>query len=128
MRDRTTHTDALYEILEKELPARTTAEWLAAFEQAHIPATAVNSIEDLFSDPHLDAVGFFERVDHPGEGPLRLARFPVDLGSAPAPVAPRLGEHTVEVMGELGYSTSEIDELARDGAVLAEATSDRKGA
>lgn len=117
IRDRTEHIDDLYAMVEKELAARTTAEWLAAFEAAHIPATAVNSIEDLFTDRHLDAVGFFDRVDHPTEGPLRLARFPVDLGAGPPSVAPRLGEHTVEVMGDLGYSTAEIDDLVRDGVV-----------
>lgn len=117
MRDRTENIDALYEMLEKELLARTTSEWLAAFEIAQIPAMAVNSIEDLFSDPHLEAVGFFDRVEHPSEGPLRLARFPVDLGSDPLPIAPRLGEHTAEVLGDLGYSPDEIDGLVREKVV-----------
>ena len=67
---------------------------------ADIPVTAVNAIEDLFDDPHLKAVGFFEEIDHPTEGLLKNPRFPVQFSASPASVrrlAPNLGEHNGEV-------------------------------
>jgi len=63
----------------------------------------VNSLEDLFSDPHLVAVGMFEDVEHPTEGKLRMARHPIKYSRTPAEVRrlpPNLGEHTLEVLEE----------------------------
>lgn len=118
-RERTENIDELYAMLDRRLRDRTTAEWLELFSAAHIPATSVNAVEDLFDDPHLAEVGFFERVEHPTEGSLRLARPAVDLGGGSAAMrpAPRIGEHTGEILGELGYSSTEIEKLCREGAV-----------
>ncbi len=114
---RTRNIDALYALLEQEMSRRPTAEWRRHFSEADIPHGPVNSIEDLFDDPHLRATEFFRTIDQPGLGPVRLARSPIDMGGGaggPRP-APRLGEHTVEVLQELGMAPEEITGLTVDG-------------
>lgn len=117
---RTRHIDELYALVAHELPARTSAEWVAVLEPLGIPAQPVLSPDDLFDDEHLGAVGMFERAEHPSEGPVTLARLPMSFDGAHAPPvrgAPRLGEHGAEVLGEAGLSVEEIDRLRADGAL-----------
>ena len=74
----------------------TTAEWLAKLAAEDIPACAVNSIDDLYTDEHLTAVGLFSEVEHPTEGTLTMPRFPINFSRSPATIrrmAPNLGEH-----------------------------------
>jgi crotonobetainyl-CoA:carnitine CoA-transferase CaiB-like acyl-CoA transferase len=118
---RIAHVDALYTLIAELLTTRPTAEWLAAFETADIPAMAVNSLADLLTDPHLRATGFFERHDHPTEGWLKQCAVPMRFAATPGKIArpaPRLGEHTVEVLGEAGFVASEITGLAANGAIV----------
>jgi crotonobetainyl-CoA:carnitine CoA-transferase CaiB-like acyl-CoA transferase len=99
---RTQNAEAIGRFLAERLPARSTAEWLKLLTEVDIPACPVNSIEDLMADPHLRAVGLFETVEHPTEGRMTSARFPVRFSATPADVrrlAPNLGEHTDEVLG-----------------------------
>ncbi len=99
---RTQHAEAVGSFLATHLPARTNAEWLKVLTEVDIPACPVNSIEDLTTDPHLLAVGLFETVEHPTEGTMTTARFPVRFSRTPADIrrlAPNLGEHTDEVIG-----------------------------
>jgi crotonobetainyl-CoA:carnitine CoA-transferase CaiB-like acyl-CoA transferase len=88
--------------LTQQLSGRTTAAWLAALHAIDIPACPVNSIEALFADPHLSAVGFFSEADHPTEGRVTVSRFPATFSASPASIrrlAPNLGEHNAEVLG-----------------------------
>ena len=73
----------LYERLAACLPTSTTAEWLGALSEVDVPCSAVNTIDDLIDDPHLKAVGFFETVEHPSEGPLVNIRPPVRFSATP---------------------------------------------
>jgi crotonobetainyl-CoA:carnitine CoA-transferase CaiB-like acyl-CoA transferase len=117
---RTNNIDELYQILESELARRSSAEWVDQLTELNIPCSRVLSIADLMVDPHLDEVRFFTSCDHPTEGRLRLARLPVMFGSArPADItpAPRLGEHGVAVLRELGFEDAELAELIRDGVL-----------
>ncbi|MGW9131861.1 CaiB/BaiF CoA transferase family protein [Streptomyces sp. NPDC055681] len=119
IRERTEHIDELYALVNAELATRTTAEWQAEFDARDIPATRVNSVRDLFEDPHLQATDFFERIDHPTEGPLRLARPAVTLGLSETfeRPAPSLGEHTLEVVRELDFTPADIDRLVTSGVL-----------
>lgn len=101
---RTQHAEDMGRFLNEHMPLKTTAEWLKVLREADIPASVVNSLDDLFDDPHLQAVGLFEEMDHPTEGKLKVARFPVKFGKTPATIrrlAPTLGEHTQDILSEL---------------------------
>jgi crotonobetainyl-CoA:carnitine CoA-transferase CaiB-like acyl-CoA transferase len=98
---RTRNAEHVGRFLAGYLPRRTNAQWLEALHAIDIPACPVNSIEALFEDPHLKAVGLFEKALHPTEGELRICRFPVQFSRSPASVrrlAPNLGEHNAEVL------------------------------
>jgi crotonobetainyl-CoA:carnitine CoA-transferase CaiB-like acyl-CoA transferase len=98
---RTQHAEDMGHYIKEHLPLKTTAEWIAALRTADIPAHAVNRIEDLFDDPHLKAVRMFSEMEHPTEGKLKVARFPVKFSKTPASIrclAPNLGEHTDELL------------------------------
>jgi crotonobetainyl-CoA:carnitine CoA-transferase CaiB-like acyl-CoA transferase len=100
---RTRHAEDVGRFLAGHLLERTNAAWLSALQAIDIPACPVNSIEALFTDPHLTAVQFFEEAEHPTEGPLTVCRFPVQFSRSPASIrrlAPNLGEHNAEVLGD----------------------------
>jgi crotonobetainyl-CoA:carnitine CoA-transferase CaiB-like acyl-CoA transferase len=81
----------------------------------------VNTLEDLATDPHLVATGFWQFQDHPTEGRLRMPSFPVNFGSTPAMStrpAPRLGEHTEEILREAGLDAATIAALEAAGAAM----------
>ncbi|WP_081635631.1 CaiB/BaiF CoA-transferase family protein [Nocardia sp. BMG111209] len=88
--------DTVYALLGETFAERTTQQWLDLLRSLDIPAAPVRSLDDLFEDPHLNAVGFFETVDTP-QGPVRFPGPPTWFSRTPGHVAgpaPRLGEHT----------------------------------
>jgi crotonobetainyl-CoA:carnitine CoA-transferase CaiB-like acyl-CoA transferase len=100
---RTIHSTEVGAFLADKFRDRTNAEWLAALDAADIPCGPVNAIDDLFTDPHLAAVGLFQTVAHPTEGEIVTTRFPVRFGASPVELTrmpPRLGEHGVVVAVE----------------------------
>jgi len=102
MASRTLHAEAVGDYLALHLRSRTTQEWIEQFQKLDIPVSRVNSLEDLFKDPHLRAVGFFERIEHATEGTLINCRFPIHFGRSPTSLrrlAPNLGEHNAEIFG-----------------------------
>jgi crotonobetainyl-CoA:carnitine CoA-transferase CaiB-like acyl-CoA transferase len=101
---RTLHADHAGAFIAAELAEKTTREWMALFSQADIPASPVNSVEDLLADPHLQAVGFWRDMEHPTEGRLRVASPPGTWSRTPPEIrslAPNLGEHSDEILGRL---------------------------
>lgn len=111
----------LYAILADILPTRSSEEWLALFRRLDIPAAGMNTLDGVIDDPHLAAVGFFQHMTHPSEGAIRMPGIPVRVDGEQGQVrrpAPRLGEHTREVLTEAGLSSAEIDALCRSGAAL----------
>jgi len=114
---RVRHIRVLYGMLEEEAVKRTTAQWVEFCDRVSIPCMPVLGLEDLPADPHLQAVGLFGVAEHPSEGKYRSVRRPVDFSAAPFRIrrhAPRLGEHTAEVLAESGLSDPEIARLVAD--------------
>jgi crotonobetainyl-CoA:carnitine CoA-transferase CaiB-like acyl-CoA transferase len=98
--ERSRHINDLYAELSRIVATKTTAEWVALLEGADIPGTQVRTPEDLLDDPHLAAIDFFHRVDHPTEGELRTLGIPVTFSRTPGEIRslpPGLGEHTDEL-------------------------------
>jgi crotonobetainyl-CoA:carnitine CoA-transferase CaiB-like acyl-CoA transferase len=99
------NANRLYEHMANCLPERTTDEWLALFAEHSIPASRINSLDDLLVDPQLKATGLFVEREHPTEGRYIEVRPPVRFSAAPSPElmpAGRIGEHSEEVARELG--------------------------
>jgi crotonobetainyl-CoA:carnitine CoA-transferase CaiB-like acyl-CoA transferase len=79
----------------------------------------VNSLESLLTDPHLEATGFWQVMEHPTEGTLRMPGIPAAYSKTPASIRrlpPRLGEHSREILREAGLGEPEIEALLASGA------------
>ena len=117
--ERTKNIDALYEIVSDSMKTRTTSDWLITLTDADIPAGPMNSPEDLFDCPHLDAVGMFPEIEHPTEGRIKHIKVPVTFSKTPGGLyrhSEKLGESTHAVLSELGFSKAEIINLQNTGA------------
>ena len=113
--------DELYRMVAVAVEDWSTEDLLAALDAADIPAGPVHDLAAVYGDPHLEATGFFRHVEHPTEGLLVLTDVPVAFSRSPGEIgrpAPRLGEHSVELLGEAGYSPEEIDRMIRDGVTI----------
>jgi crotonobetainyl-CoA:carnitine CoA-transferase CaiB-like acyl-CoA transferase len=118
---RAAHIAEVYAYVANVMRTRTTAEWRSLLDTADIPNQPVNSLAELANDPHLRASGFIGTEEHPTEGRLRVMGNPTSWSgtpTGPATPAPLLGEHTVELLSEAGYSENEIDVLLQTGAAV----------
>ncbi|MEM9564604.1 MAG: CoA transferase [Actinomycetota bacterium] len=108
------HVGPLYALLDRVVGTKTTAEWMALCDEHSIPAAPVVELEQLGDDPHFAAVGLIEETEHPTEGPYRQVRNPLLFRSGLPGVhtpAARLGQHTAEVLADVGYSQQQIDAI-----------------
>ena len=109
---------AYFEIRMQSLKTRTTAEWIETLERHDVPCMPYHTLDSLLDDPHLAEVGFFEMKQHPTEGTIRNFRLPNRWSSGARKdwnPAPKLGQHSVEVLREAGYTQEEIERLIGDG-------------
>ncbi len=119
---RNARLEELYGLIADAMPRRTTKAWVADLLVADILFGEMNSVEDLLQNEHLAAVGMFTEHDHPTEGRIRLMRHPVrgagDSMTGLHRLPPQLGQHTREVLLELGFEPAQIDVLLRAGSVV----------
>src|SRR5215470_7264523 len=119
--NRLANIEAYYATLAEIAATRTNAEWLELLGKSNVPHGPVNSLETLFNDPQLQATGFWKVVEHPTEGLLRMPDIPPRFSKTPPQIRrlpPRLGEHSVEVLEEEGFSRAEIDAMLASGATM----------
>lgn len=125
---RTQHIGVLYDLLARVLQERTTDEWLEILERADIPAMPMLAVDELLDDPQLNAGNFIREIEHPSEGRLR------DLGDGASwsdaalqlrRPAPRLGEHSAEILATLGRTPDQIATLVERGVTQTEARAAR---
>ena len=118
---RSRHVAELYSLIAECVCDTPTAFWLDKLKSADIPCGPINPLAELPADEHLAAVDMFPRIEHPSEGSIRMARPPVrfsDAACAMRRAAPRLGEHSREILRETGLTDDEIaDLLARKVAI-----------
>ena len=113
--------DFSYSLLTGILKERTSADWVALLQRFDIPCMPLNDVEGLLRDPQLAATKFLETVAHPSEGPIRQMRVAARWSDADLSVrrhAPRVGEHSVEVLREHRLPEERISELLASGTVI----------
>jgi crotonobetainyl-CoA:carnitine CoA-transferase CaiB-like acyl-CoA transferase len=119
---RTQNIGAVYELLTAAFATRTTAEWARLLNEADIPAAPLNTPEGLVEDAHMKAVDFFRLTDHPSEGTIRVMAIPQVWSESRPEIrrhAPRIGEHTAELLAEYGFKEGEIEDLIAAGVAVA---------
>ena len=112
---RSAHRDALQIDLDQRLVARDSADWIELLNQAGVPCGPINNIAQAFADPQAQQLGIVQKVDdvaYLGQ-PVTLSRTPSQVASHP----PAQGEHTAQVLAELGYGAAEIEQLAQRGII-----------
>ena len=112
---------ALIAILTQSFRQHTTADWLARLQAVGLPAGPVLSIGDMLKDPQVLAREMVVEVEHSRLGKTRALGAPVKFSATPTNIgrgAPLLGEHTREILADLGYSDTEIDALVAAGHVV----------
>jgi crotonobetainyl-CoA:carnitine CoA-transferase CaiB-like acyl-CoA transferase len=111
---------ALAEVLATEFRKRTSAEWLAALEQAKVPAGPVFDVKQMHADPQTLAREMVVEVNHSKVGAMKTLGAPVKFSATPGGVhrsAPIFGEHTDEVLREYGFNDADIERMAAYGAI-----------
>lgn len=115
------HGDVLNGIMADWCADKTKAEVLGLLEKAKMPAAPLYSPQEVLDDPHIRAMGYLQRVPFPGASrEVPIIETPFRMSATPGTIrrrAPLLGEHTDEVLGEIGYGAAEIDRLRAGGIV-----------
>ena len=119
--NRAERIEEVYTFVAEEMRTRSTAEWADLLTAGDIPWMPMNTLDELIDDPHLAATGFFVHTDHPSEGCMRTTAVPTRWsGSQPQMRrhAPRFGEHSAEILREIGYAEEDIERMAAAGATI----------
>lgn len=115
---RTNHADELNEFVEKHLAQKSTAEWRELLKEADVPVFPVHTFESLLEDGHLQDIGFFRKEEVSTIGAIRETAVPSEWHRTPPSdysPPPLLGQHSAQLLAELGYTALEIQDLMDKG-------------
>jgi formyl-CoA transferase len=118
---RVKHRQQLAKDIEVVTSTRPREHWLALLEEAGVPCGPINNYAEVFADPHVQARGLAQEMDHPVGGRIKVLGPAVKMSETPAQLArraPLYGEHTAEILREIGYAENQIQELASSGAII----------
>lgn len=116
------HRDQIFELTQLHLKEKSTEEWLAIFRENGIWVGPVYGYKELVNDPQIVHNKTFVEYEHPTEGLVKTPGFPYKFSQTPAEVyrgAPQVGEHTVEVLSEIGFTQGEITDLINSKNIVA---------
>jgi crotonobetainyl-CoA:carnitine CoA-transferase CaiB-like acyl-CoA transferase len=118
--DRAKNRKALNEAMNRSLAAKTSAEWVEIFNKAGVPCGPIYRMDQVFADPQVKHIQAAAEVAHPRLGTLRLINQPVKLSRTPARLAaatPERGEHTEEILLEMGFDSREVRKFKSEGII-----------
>lgn len=121
---RTKNVVELRKVLREIFARQPAQHWIKLLSEAGVPVSLVNTIGEALANPQVQALGLVQEQEHPTAGPLRLLGVPVTLSATPGGIrtpAPLLGEHTAEVLGQLGITESELRELQASSVIRGDA-------
>jgi crotonobetainyl-CoA:carnitine CoA-transferase CaiB-like acyl-CoA transferase len=115
------NTPEYFRIRAEGLRQKTTAEWLDLFDATDVPAMPFQTLDELMDDPHLQDIGFFGAIEHPTEGRIWNMRLPNKLSGGVRRdfrPAPKIGEHSIEILREAGYDDAAIEAMVASSATV----------
>ena len=115
------HVPEYFAARAEGLKQKTTAEWIEIFDKADVPAMQYHTLESLIQDPHLNDVGFFRKVDHPTEGrivDMKMTNKSTAGARTDFMPAPKIGQQTVEILREAGYSEDQVKAMVAAGIAV----------
>jgi crotonobetainyl-CoA:carnitine CoA-transferase CaiB-like acyl-CoA transferase len=110
-----------FRIRAEALKAKTTSQWLDIFDRCDVPAMPYHTLDSLMEDPHLREVDFFETLEHPTEGRIINMNLPNKLSRGARTdfhAAPKIGQHSVDILRELGYDETEVNAMVAQRVTL----------
>lgn len=117
------HHGDLYDLIEQVAPSRSTAEWASLCAEHSIPFSPVLDLDDAPVDDYVTEGGLLQVAEHPTEGAYRVIGNPLRFSDTPTAVRshpPRLGQHSAEVLVELGYAATDVASMAEQGVTVVE--------